>query len=201
MNPHDPIELYIARLRKSLPGFSVGEREDIVEEIRAHIVDRVADSGLTVEETLARLGPAEELAKDYQSGALVRRARHSFSPWIILKATFRWAMTGVHGLGVFLVAVCGYLMGTAFIVCGALKPLLPDQIGLWIGRDVFEVGYRPGGVAEAQEVLGPWFTQIAIGLGLLLFILTTMLVRKLFPKLRNWRASATAATTSALNRA
>src|SRR5947209_8240728 len=101
MNPADPIELYVGRLRKSLSGFSVREREDILEEIHAHIVDRVADCGLSIEETLARLGSPEELAKDYQSGALVRRARNSFSPWTMLKATFRWAMTGVHGLSVF----------------------------------------------------------------------------------------------------
>ena len=96
MTPGDPIEDYAGRLRKSLVGFSVSEREEIVEEIRTHVHDRVA-SGLSVDDTLARLGTPEDLAKNYRSGALVRRAKSSFSPWTILKATFRWGMTGVQG--------------------------------------------------------------------------------------------------------
>lgn len=200
MNPADPIELYIARLRKSLAGFSVGQREDIVEEIRAHIVDRVAESGLTVEETIARLGPAEELGKDYLSGALVRRARYSFSPWTILRATFRWAMTGIHGLSVFLLALLGYSAGTAFIVTALVKPLVPEQIGVWIGPDVFVIGFRPDS-PDAHELLGPWFTQIALAVGILFFMVTTMVVRRLLPRLRRWKMSAAAATSSALHRA
>ncbi len=201
MTPDDPIELYIARLRKALPGFSVREREDIVEEIRTHILDRVAESGLTVEQTLDRLGSAEELAVDYRSGALVRRARYSFSPWTILKATFSWAVTGVHGFAVFVLALLGYTMGVAFLVSGLLRPLLPHQIGLWIGPDVFQFGYRPEYSPDVHEVLGPWFTQIALALGILLFMVTTMLVRRLLPKLRRWKTSAAAATTSAFHRA
>jgi uncharacterized membrane protein len=199
MTPDDPIEVYIARLRKALSGFSVGEREDIVEEIRTHIVDRVAESGLTVEETLARLGPAEELAKDYRSGALVRRARSSFSPWTILRATFRWAMTGVHGLSVFFLAVLGYGGGTALILAALLKPLFPEQTGVWIGPDDFVIGFRPS--PEAHEMLGPWFTQIALALGTLFFIVTTLVVRRLLPRFRRWRISAAAATSSVFHRA
>lgn len=198
MTPDDPIEAYIARLRKALSGFSVTEREDIIEEIRAHIVDRVAESGLTLEETIARLGPAEELAKDYRTGALVRRARSSFSPWIILKATFRWAMTGVHGLSVFFLSVLGYGAGTALIVAALLKPLFPEQTGVWIGPDVFVIGFRPES-PDARELLGPWFTQIALALGVLFFILTTMVVRRLLPSLRRWKMRAAAATSSAFH--
>ena len=201
MTPDDPIEVYIARLRKALSGFSVGEREDIVEEIRTHIVDRVAESGLTVEETLARLGPAEELAKDYRSGALVRRARSSFSPWTILRATFRWAMTGVHGFAVFILAVLGYGLGTGLILSGLLKPLFPEQTGLWIGPEVFQIGFRPEHSPDVHEMLGPWFTQIALGLGVLFFIVTTMLVRRLLPRFRRWKTSAVAVTSSAFRRA
>jgi len=201
MTPDDPIEVYIARLRKALSGFGVTEREDIVEEIRTHIVDRVAESGLTVEDTLARLGPAEELAKDYRSGALVRRARSSFSPWTVLRATLRWAMTGVHGLTVFILALFGYGMGTALILAGLLKPLFPEQTGLWIGPDVFQIGFRPEYSPDAHEMLGPWFTQIALALGVLFFIVTTMVVRRLLPKFRRWKTSAAAATSSAFHRA
>ncbi len=196
MTSADPVGLYITQLRKSLAGFNVREREEIVEEIRAHILDRVAESGLTLEETLARLGPAEELAADYRSGALVRRARHSLSPWTILRASFRWALTGVQGLAVFLTVLVGYTTGAAFVLCGILKPLFPEQIGFWMGPDAFGFGFRADR-PDAPELLGPWFTQVAIGLGLLFFIVTTLVVRRLLPKLRNSRISAAAATTRA----
>jgi hypothetical protein len=201
MTTDDPIEVYLARLRKALSGFSVGEREDIVEEIRAHIMDRAAEPSRTVEDTLARLGPAEELAKDYRRGALVRRARSSFSPWTVLKATFRWAITGVHGFTVFILALLGYGMGTALVVSGLLKPLLPEETGLWIGPDVFQIGFRPEHSPDVHEMLGPWFTQIALALGVLFFIVTTMVVRRLLPRFRRWRTSAAAATSSAFHRA
>jgi hypothetical protein len=201
MTPDHPIEVYIARLRTALSGFSVREREDIVEEIRAHIMDRAAEPGRTVEDTIARLGPAEELAKDYRSGALVRRARSSFSPWTVLRATFRWAMTGVHGFTVFILALLGYGMGTALVVSGLLKPLLPEETGLWIGPDVFQIGFRPEHSPDVHEMLGPWFTQIALALGVLFFIVTTMIVRRLLPSFRRWKTSAAAATSSAFHRA
>jgi hypothetical protein len=82
-----------------------------------------------VEEVLRRLGPAEELARDYSNGALLRRANRSRSPWFILRATYHWAKTGVQGLTIFLLALIGYACGAAFVICAFLKPLFPGNIG------------------------------------------------------------------------
>lgn len=190
MTTQDPLEAYIVRLRSALSRMTVAEREDIVEEIRAHVLDRVAESGLTVPETLNRLGPAEVLAADYGKGALVRRARGTFSPWLILRAAYAWAMTGVHGVLAFLTALFGYTLGFGFIVLGLMKPLFPEETGLWIGPDLLEFGFRPGNAPEAHQILGPWFTQLTLALGVLLFIGTTMLMRRLLPKFKQWRAHA-----------
>jgi len=91
------INQYLAELRKALSGMTVSEREEIVDEIRTHIAERSAQPGITVEEVLRRLGPAEEIARDYTNGALLRRANRSRSPWFILRASYRWAKTGVQG--------------------------------------------------------------------------------------------------------
>jgi hypothetical protein len=190
MTTQDPLEAYVVRLRAALSGMTVAEREDIVEEIRAHVLDRVAESGMTIEQTLGRLGPAEALAADYGKGVLVRRARGTFSPWLILRAAYAWAMTGVHGFLAFMTAMLGYTLGFGFIVLGLIKPLFPEETGLWVGPDLFEFGFRPGNVPEAHQILGPWFTQITLALGVLLFIGTTMLMRRLLPKFKQWRTSA-----------
>ena len=47
---------YLARLRASLTGMTVAEREDIVEEIKMHIRERSGDPGTNVETVLAGLG-------------------------------------------------------------------------------------------------------------------------------------------------
>lgn len=190
MTLQNPLEIYIARLSGALSAMTVAEREDILEEIRTHVRERVAESGLTVEQTLERLGPAETLAADYGKGALVRRAGHTFSPWLILRAAYAWAMTGVHGFLAFLTALLGYTLGFGFIVLGLVKPVFPEETGLWIAPDLFEFGFRPQNVPEAHEMLGPWFTQISLALGVLLFIGTTMLMRALLPRVRRWSTSA-----------
>jgi hypothetical protein len=190
MTTQDPLEGYIFRLRSALSGMTVAEREDIVEEIRTHVHERIAESGLSVTETLARLGSAEELAAAYGNGALVRRVRSSFSPWLILRAAYAWGMTGVHGILVFYTAVIGYALGLGFLLCGLLKPLFPEETGLWVGPGVFEFGFYPRGHPEAQQILGPWFTQIALALSVLFFIGTTMLMQRLLPRFNRWRTNA-----------
>ncbi len=189
MTTPDPLETYISRLRAALSGLTVSEREEIVEEIRAHILDRVSTSGLTVQETLDRLGPVEDLARDYSNGALVKRARGSFSPFLILRATLRWAMTGFHGIAVFIIALLGYTLGLGMMILAFIKPLFPDQTGLWVGPHQFGFGFRPENV-QAHEVLGRWFMQVALLIGILSFIGTTILMRRLLRRFKYWRTAA-----------
>ena len=80
------VDIYLLDLRTALSGMTLGEREEIVDEIRAHIEERAIQSGMTVEEILRRLGPAAELARDYNNGALLLRASRSWSPWFIFAA-------------------------------------------------------------------------------------------------------------------
>jgi uncharacterized membrane protein len=189
MTTQDPLEAYLAKLRSALVGMTVADREEIVEEIRTHITDRMSTSGLTIEEALQRLGPVEELAKDYRSGALVKRARTSFSPFAILRATFAWAMTGVHGAAAFVIAVLGYTLGFGMMVLAFLKPLFPEHIGLWIGPSLFTFGIHPSDV-PAHEVLGPWFVQVTLLIGSVSILVTTLAMRRLLPRFKYWRTAA-----------
>ncbi len=190
MTTNNPLESYIVRFRCVLAGMPMAEQEDIIAEIRAHIQERVSVSGMSLEETLARLGAPEDLARDYTRGALVRRASSGFSPWLILRAAFAWAMTGVHGAGVFVTAVFGYALAFGFMLWCLLKMVFPDQIGLWVDPD-FNPGFRPGELPQDHEVLGSWFQPITFGIGLLFFTLTTILMRFLLQRFKQWRTSAT----------
>ena len=77
---------------------TIAEREEIVREITAHIRDSAEESGASIEAVLARLGPAEELAKQYREGLLIRQASRSLSPLVLLRATLRLATKGLSGI-------------------------------------------------------------------------------------------------------
>lgn len=186
------VAVYLAEFRSALTGMTLAEREDIVGEIRAHIRDRAAESGLSTAEVLERLGSATALASDYSSGNLLQRASVSFSPVLILRAAFRWSLAGVQGFSIFIAARVGYTLGVGFMLCAALKPLFPDETGMWIGPGVFNAGFHPGSVPVGREVLGPWFIPAATIAGALSLIVTTIVVRALLPKLKRMRDRARA---------
>jgi hypothetical protein len=181
------VSVYVAELRSALTGMTLAEREEIVEEIRAHIRDRVSGSGLSTLEVLELLGSPRELARGYSSGALLQRASRSFSPWLILRAAFRWSLAGVQGFSVFIAALVGYTLGTGLMVCAALKPLFPDDVGMWIGPGMFNLGFHPGGAPAGREVLGEWFIPFATLAGVIALIVTTVVIRTLLPMLKGMR--------------
>jgi hypothetical protein len=181
---------YLGELRRALTGMTLAEREDIVEEIRMHIRERCGDSPKSLDEILTGLGPAEELAGQYRTGLLVQKAKHSISPLLILRAALRWALTGVEGFVVFLIAVFGYLAGGGFLLLALLKPIFPHRTGLWIGPDAFEftirTGVLPVSTPALHEVLGWWFIPVCAVIGSLALIATTKLLQFLMRRFR-WR--------------
>lgn len=180
---------YLAQLRGALTGITLAEREDIVQEIHMHIRERSGDSA-NVDEILAGLGPAEELAEQYRTGLLVQKARHSISPLLILRAALRWALTGVEGTVAFVVAIVGYLTGGGFLLLALLKPIFPHRTGLWVGPDAFEFTIRMGALPVStpalHEVLGWWFMPVCGVIGALSLIATTKLLQFLMKRFR-WR--------------
>jgi uncharacterized membrane protein len=180
---------YLVRLRAALTGMTLAEREDIVEEIRMHIRERCDDPQTSLEEILAGLGPADELAQQYRTGLLVQKARHSISPVVILRATLRWATTGVEGFLVFIIALWGYGMGVAFLLLALLKPFLPKYTGLWVGPGEFSFAVRMGATMRSpappiHELLGWWLIPVCLVLGALSLAGTTKLIQFLLRRFR-----------------
>ena len=187
------VDEYLARLRKALSGMALADREDIVEEIRVHIRERAGDEAANVEETLAGLGPAEQLAEEYRTGLLVQKARRSASPLLVLRACLRWAKTGVEGTVVFFIAIFGYMMGVGFLLLAVLKPIFPKHTGLWVGPHVFDFSFRMGLSTgypphTVHEVLGWWFIPVSLVLGSFSILATTKLIRILMKRFR-WRTA------------
>ena len=198
MTPDKQINDYLSQLRAALKGMTVSEREDIVEEIRMHIRERMADPQCSLDAVFAGLGPAHELAQQYRTGVLVQRARTSISPVVILRAALRWATTGIEGFIVFVIAIIGYATGVIFLLLALMKPFFPANTGLWVGPNEFNFSIRMGATmtnpaSPVHEVLGWWLIPVCLVLGSLSLALTTKLLQFLMGRFR-WKVPLGAAT-------
>jgi uncharacterized membrane protein len=194
------IENYLARLESALRGMSNNlseeEKQDILCEIRAHVVDSVAAARLRNEvqpsevreagdaalsRVLKLLGTPEELAQRYNTERLLARAGSSFSPWLLLRTTWRWAKLGMKGTVAFFVALFGYSCAFALTVAVILKPVMPSRVGVWWGRGDLNVGMvdHP---EQMHELLGQWFVPVMVVLAFALAVGTTHALRWLIRK-------------------
>jgi HAAS domain-containing protein len=177
------IDVYLGRLRSRLRGVNEQEVREIVEELRSHIVDKVAASGEAtpagVDAVLAALGGPEELANEYLTDNLLARAEASRSPARILESLFRWASLSVAGFFVLVGSIMGYFLGIVFLLVAVLRPFHPQTAGLWLLRDSagdseisLRLGFGSAPVA-GRDVLGWWIVPLGLLAGCALVMLTT----------------------------
>jgi hypothetical protein len=190
----DRIERYLLRFRLALTGVQTGDKEDLVSEIRSHIVERLDDTSRPlneiVDQTLGNLGAPETLAARYHTEGLLQRAQTTMSPVLLLRATMRWAMTGIRGFFAFWVLFIGYFTAAAFYLCAILKPFFPDRVGLFWGPSNYGIGLRIDSDPPSTELLGMWFPPVALALGCLFIIGTTKFVRWMISKRKSTPATA-----------
>ena len=156
------IDNYLSRLAAALSGVAQEERNEIVCEIRAHILDSVsaaADPGGATDRVLRLLGTPEELANRYTTESLLTRARSSFSPWLLLRTCWRWAKLGIKGTFAFFLALIGYTTALTLTAAIFMKPFMPARVGLWLGPKSLGVGV-PNNPAGMHELLGRWFVPV-----------------------------------------
>jgi len=211
INVTGEINQYLERMRKALNALPSADRDEIVEEIRSHILERMEAEGHTSEqsirEILQAVGDPDELASEYKTEAMLRRAVTSISPWVLLRSMMRWAMTGFAGFIAFVLTLTGYACAAVCYLCGLLKPVFPTHIGLWLTPDhMITLGYRAGnlsprmygisvkppisfvlgtlGPAEgpARELLGPWLFPFTLLCGVIFVFVTTRFARWLIKK-------------------
>jgi len=157
------IENYLSRLAAALAGVASEQRDEIVREIRAHILDSMSgasDPPGAVDRVLRLLGTPEELANRYATESLLTRAGSSFSPWLLLRTSWRWAKLGITGTTAFFLALIGYGAALGLTVAVFVKPFMPSRVGMWVGHGNLNVGILPANPEGAHEVLGRWFVPV-----------------------------------------
>ena len=178
------IEGYMSRLDRALDSLAPAEKTEILREIRAHILDsteHAADREGTVDRVLRLLGTPEELAERYGTECLFTRASRSFSPWLLLRTSWRWAKLGIKGTMTFLLALFGYTTALSLTVAVFLKPFMPSKIGMWVGPEGLNIGV-PSHPKLMHELLGRWFVPVIAVAAFLFAIGTTQALRWMIRK-------------------
>jgi uncharacterized membrane protein len=178
------MEIYLNRLESALGGLSPEYKDDILREIRAHIMDSAehsADHAGAVDRVLRLLGTPEELAARYTAECQLERASRSFSPWVLLRTCWQWARLGIKGTLAFFVGVIGYSLALALTATVFVKPFLPSRVGMWIGAEGFKIGVSDH-PEQMRELLGNYFVPVMALAAFLTAIATTHLLRWMMRK-------------------
>jgi hypothetical protein len=172
------VDAYLASLRKQLRDLLEEDVNDIVAEIRAHILDKTSGEAATdtVASTLAALGTPEELASRYRTEELLKRAQMSRSSAFLLRSVLRWGALSLVGILVFAISVFGYIIGGGLSILGVLKLISPHTTGIYgqFSEASSSLSFNSGGppAPGVHELLGWWLLPIGLILGPVLFYYT-----------------------------
>ena len=175
------IDAYLTRLQRGLRNLREQDAQEIVAELRSHIMDKAALDGTAtsaaVDAALVGLGAPEDLAAEYLTEDLVSRARVTRSPWLVLRSLFRWASLSLGGLLLLIPSLASYFVSVVLAWAAFFKPIHPQSTGLWVipKSSDYELSLHMGfgaPPATGHEVLGWWIIPIGLGLGVGLFLLT-----------------------------
>jgi uncharacterized membrane protein len=160
---------YLLRLRAGLAPLPQSERDEIVRETESHLLDRLTTSSdVDAAAVLADLGEPEDYAAQFVTNYRISAALASGSPLAQVAQVVRMLGTGLRAFAAGFVVVTLGALTMGFLAVAVMKPILPDQTGLFVGPGHFGLGIfdsRPA--ANGTEVLGLWVIPIAVvGAGL-----------------------------------
>jgi hypothetical protein len=173
---------YLFVLERSLRAFLPRDTvRDAVREIESHLRDRVAaadggpDERAVLENILAQLGPPLRVAQAYSAERIVDEAIATGRVVPMFRAIWHLAVTTAVGFGAALAVFIGYAVGIAFIATAVLKPIFPDNVGIWVENGTgfpLRLGATFPAPAGEHVVGGYWAIPIALLVGLTVLVLT-----------------------------
>ena len=172
---------YLFVLERSLKTFLPPDIvRDAVREIESHVRERIAaaDSApnerVVLERILAELGPPLRVAQAYSAERTIDEAVATGRVVPMARAMWHLAATTFIGFGAALGVFIGYVLGLAFLAIAVLKPIFPENVGVWVRDGDSGVPWRLGATfpAPAGEhvVGGYWVIPIALVAGLAILV-------------------------------
>ena len=166
---------YIKRINRTVATLSNADQQDIQLEFNSHIYESMQGSIKESEidsllDVLQKLGAPEEVLTQLVADKKLEQATRTFNPAHIFKAL---ALNVSNGISYTIFIILYLILGIGVFSVGA-KIFYPDKVGFY----VYEKGWSIGiGENSGTEVLGNWFIPVMLGVLLLLYILTTLMLR------------------------
>jgi hypothetical protein len=185
---------YLFVLERSLKTFLPAEVvRDAVREIESHVRERVlsADGAPNereaLEKILAELGPPLRVAQAYSAERTIDEAVATGRFVPMIRAVGHLALTTVAGFFAALGLLAAYLGSIAFVALAFLKPIFPNNVGIWVhdatpGEWSFNFGASFPGLRNQHVTGGYWVIPIALFLGLSGLVLTHHQARRLLTR-------------------
>jgi len=111
----------------------------------------------------------------------------------VLRSLFHTATSSFKGFAAALMLFSAYATGGGFIATALLKPIFPNNVGLWV-HEGFSLGAQFPAPPGVTPLGGYWIIPICLVLGLLILLFTHRLARRWIASLRG--SFARGATTS-----
>lgn len=188
---------YLFLLEQSLRTFLRRDAAaDAVREVESHIRERVLDDdGMPNErDALNRLleavGPPHRLARAYSAELAVDEAVTTGRFGAMVRAIFAMAFYTTEGFFVAFGLLCGYLISIAMLLVAVLKPVFPNNVGVFtVNGEFLGVGLQirlPPGTVVSYGWLVPLVSAVVGSLG---FWLTHRGTRAYLRRVRRRRQS------------
>jgi uncharacterized membrane protein len=181
-------------LRTSLPR---DLRADALKELESHIreqVDRaeaVPNEQAALERVLDELGHPMRVAQAYSTEVVVEEAVATGRASAVAAALWRLATIDVRGFFLALASATGYLAGLSCVLLAALKPLFPQNVGLFVVNGVpHSFGALFPAPAGSEVMGGLWLIPALLFAGLAILVFTHRCAQR---SLSSWRAKREAA--------
>jgi hypothetical protein len=162
---------------------------DALREVESHIRDRVAEStGMpnereVLEAILQRLGSPATVARAYSLEMILDEAAIGGRIVAVFRSLFHAATTGVAGFLTAMLLFLGYSSAAGFLSIALLKPIFPNNVGLWLDEGV-SLGGRFPAPPDVTPLGGYWIIPICLFVGLLILIVTHRFARRWIARLR-----------------
>lgn len=163
------VDHYLTALRSELHELLEDDVRDIVEEIHAHILDKISadPSPEALADTLAALGPPEKLALRYRTEELLQRAQRSRSFGVIVRDSLGWGAMSLAGLVIFMLSAAGYGIGAFLIWLGSMKAIHPHttSVDLEFSKTMWNASFQSGGPLRGHDPFGLWLAPLGLVVG------------------------------------
>lgn len=171
----DDAERYLQAVRRGLSELDPDDQDEIVEELRSHLLDRRAEGR---EDILEGFESPDDLAANFVSDHALRGALVTGTSWALGRAIWAATRDNLIPIVLLLPLTIGHIVAFGCVITAVLKPFRPHDMGLWVGDGNFHVGSgseKPG----VHEVLGWWGIPILMGTGIFLFWISNRILRVL----------------------